>query len=63
VAVLVAVDDAPVGEHRARGDDLVRGEAVGAAEDAEAAAERQAGDPDSWPAARGYRAIAGSEPS
>jgi hypothetical protein len=34
VAVRVAVDDAPVGEHRACGDELVRGEAVRAAEDA-----------------------------
>jgi hypothetical protein len=52
----------PSARHRARGDDQVRGEAMGATEDAEAAAERQAGDPDSWPAARGYRATVGSEP-
>jgi hypothetical protein len=61
VAVLVAVDEAPVGEHGARGDELVGGEAVRAAEDAEAAAEGQAGDADGWPAARGHREIVGSE--
>jgi hypothetical protein len=60
-AVLVAVDDPPVGEHRAHGDELVGGQAVRAAEDAEAAAQGQAGDPDPWPATRSDRAIVGSE--
>jgi hypothetical protein len=61
VAVRVAVDDAAVGEHRARGDELVGGEAVRAAEDAEAAAEGQSGDAHGWPAAPGDRAIVGGE--
>jgi hypothetical protein len=60
-AVLAAVDDPPVGEHRAHGDELVGGQAVRAAEDAEAAAQGQAGDPDPWPATRSDRAIVGSE--
>jgi hypothetical protein len=61
VGVLVAVDDTPVGEHGARGDELVGREAVGAAQDAQAAAEGQAGDPDGRPAAGGDGAIVGEE--
>jgi hypothetical protein len=61
IVVLVALDDAPVGEHGARGDELVRGEAMRATEDAQTAAEGQAGDPDGRPAAPDDGAITGGE--
>ena len=46
VSVLVAVDDATVGQDDLRPDELVGGEPVLAAEDSEPAAERQPRDPD-----------------
>ena len=51
----VAVDDAAVGEDDLRGGELVAGEPVPAAEDAEAAAEDEPGDPDGRSAAGGDR--------
>ena len=55
VPAFVAVDDAAVGEDDLRGGELVAGEPVPAAEDAEAAAEDEPGDPDGRAAAGGDR--------
>ena len=55
MTLLVAVDDAAVGEHHLRGDELVAGQTVLAAEDPEPAAEHEPGDPDGRAAAGGDR--------
>ena len=55
VPAFVAVDDAAVGEDDLRRGELVAGEPVAAAEDAEAAAEHEPGDPDGRAAAGGDR--------
>ena len=59
--LLVGVDDPPVGEHDLRRAQAVRGQPVQAAEDPEAAAEREAGDADGRAAAGRDRAPAGVE--
>jgi hypothetical protein len=53
VVVLVAVDDATVGQDDLRPEQVVAGQAVLAAEDPEPAAEGEAGDPDRGTAAGG----------
>ncbi len=46
LAVVVAVDNPPVGQNHLRADQMITGQPVNAAEDSESAAKRQAGDPD-----------------
>ena len=48
VLLVVALDDAPVGQHDPGADQLIAGQPVLAAEDPEATAEGQAGDADGW---------------
>jgi hypothetical protein len=56
VALVVAPEDAPVGQDDLGSQQLVGGQSVPTAEDPDPSAERQAGDADGRPAAGGYRA-------
>jgi hypothetical protein len=61
VVTLVAIDDASVGQNDLRAEELIAGKAVLVAEDPDAAAEREAGNPDRRPATSCDRELLGSE--